>query len=248
MPKQSVCWWCFEHLLKPQELVLESARIGFLGLELVPEEYFGLVKAHGLELASHRGQTSIEAGWNNRANHAKLEQEFVQNLKIAQKWHIPILIVFSGNRSGISDSAGADIAAEGLARVLGYAEDAGVTIALELLNSKVDHRDYMADQSAWGIELCQRLQSPNFGLLYDIYHMQIMEGDIIRTIQELGSWFVHYHLAGNPGRHEPNANQELNYPAIAKALTGFTGFVGQEWLPTGNPILGLEAAFKIFDL
>ncbi len=248
MPKQSVCWWCFEQRLKPQEFILESARIGFLGIELVPEKHFGLVKAHGLEIATHRGQVSIERGWNNPANHAELERDFLQNLKIAQKWQIPTLIVFSGNRYGVSDTDGAHIAAQGLARVLGHAKDVGITVALELLNSKIDHPHYMADQTAWGLELCQMLQSPNFGLLYDIYHMQVMEGDVIRSIQNSGSWFVHYHVAGNPGRHEPDDTQELNYPAIAKALAGFDGFVGQEWQPTSNPILGLEAAFRVFEL
>jgi hydroxypyruvate isomerase len=248
MLKQSVCWWCFESSLEPKELVLEAARIGFLGIELVSEEHFGLVKDHGLEIVTHRGQSSIERGWNDRANHAVLEQEFLQNLRTAKKWQIPTLIVFSGNRYGVPDDIGAQIMAEGLARVMGHAEDAGVTIALELLNSKVDHQGYMADHTAWGLGVCDLIPSPNFGLLYDIYHMQVMEGDLIRTIKNSSQKIVHYHVAGNPGRHEPNTSQELNYPAIAKALTGFTGFVGQEWIPTSNPIQGLENAFQIFSL
>ncbi len=248
MLKQSVCWWCFEPYLEPKELMLQAARIGFLGIELVPEKHFELVKAHGLEIVTYRGQSTIEHGWNDRANHALLEQEFLQNLSLAEKWQIPTLIVFSGNRYGKPDEIGAQIMAEGLARVMGHAEDAGVTIALELLNSKVDHQGYMADHTAWGSGVCDLLQSPNFGLLYDIYHMQIMEGDLIRTIKNSGQKIVHYHVAGNPGRHEPNTTQEINYPAIANAIAGFTGFVGQEWIPTRNPIQGLEQAFKVFNL
>ncbi|GCF07025.1 hydroxypyruvate isomerase family protein [Dictyobacter arantiisoli] len=170
-----------------------------------------------------------------------------ETIRLAEQWDIPNIIVFSGNRQGLEDRQGAEIAAEGLARLTRTAEDAGVTLIMELLNSKIDHKDYQCDRTAWGIEVCKMVNSPRVRLLYDIYHMQIMEGDIIRTINENHHYFAHYHTAGNPGRHELDENQEIQYPAIMRALlhTGYQGFVGQEFIPLGDPVAGLKQAFDL---
>ena len=166
---------------------------------------------------------------------------------MAAQWNIPNLICFSGNRGGLDDATGAEITAENLRAVAKMAEDAGVTLVLELLNSKVDHPDYQCDKTAWGVQVCRMVDSPRVRLLYDIYHMQIMEGDIIRTIRENHANFGHYHTAGNPGRNEIDASQELNYPAIVRAIaeTGYTGYVAQEFIPTGDPVVALQAAFDL---
>nr|MBA2678580.1 TIM barrel protein [Ktedonobacteraceae bacterium] len=166
------------------------------------------------------------------------------NLELAARWGIPNLICFSGNRAGLDDERGAEITAEGLRRVAKAAEDANVTLVLELLNSKVDHPDYQCDRTPWGVKVCQMVDSPRVKLLYDIYHMQIMEGDLMRTIREHHQWFGHYHLAGNPGRHEPDGTQEINYPPIFQAIasTGYTGYIGHEYVPTGDPIEALKAS------
>jgi hydroxypyruvate isomerase len=155
------------------------------------------------------------------------------------------LICFSGNRHGLDDATGAEITAETLSAVAPMAEAAGVTLVLELLNSKVDHPDYQCDHTAWGVQVVKAVNSPRVKLLYDIYHMQVMEGDIIRTIQENHPHIAHYHTAGNPGRHELDANQELNYRAIVQAIiaTGYTGYLGQEFVPLGDPVAGLRSAF-----
>ncbi len=252
MPKlrQSVCWWCFEKALDPEAFAKGIARIGFEGVELVPEELHGLMKSAGLKIVTHRGQSSLERGWNDRANHDDLEKEFLTSLETAEAQQIPVLIVFSGNRYGVRDDTGARITAEGLSRIVGHARDAGVTIALEMLNSRLDHPGYMADRTEWGLSVCEMVESSSLRLLYDAYHMQIMEGDVVRTIDQWGAMFAHYHVAGNPGRHEPDAAQELNYPAIAKAISqwGSQSFVGHEWIPTRDPLQGLERAFQVFDL
>ena len=203
-----------------------------------------------LAVAAVDGHRASEDGLNRRENHDRIERELTANLELAARWSIPTLIVFSGVRGGLDDAAGAEITAEGLRRVAGAAEDAGVTLALELLNSKVDHPDYQADRTAWGIHVCELVGSPYVRLLYDIYHMQVMEGDIIRTIQDNHAWFGHYHTAGNPGRHEIGDAQELYYPAIMRAIlaTGYDGYVGQEFIPTGDPVAALEGAFELCDV
>lgn len=252
MPKlrQSVCWWCFEKTLEPETFAAGIKQIGFEGVELVPEEHMPLMHTHGLKIVTHRGQSSLERGWNDKSNHDDLEREFLENLKTAERWQIPVLIVFSGNRYGVRDDTGARITAEGLSRIVGHARDAGVTIALEMLNSRTDHANYMADRTEWGLSVCEMVESSSLRLLYDAYHMQIMEGDVVRTIDVWGAMFAHYHVAGNPGRHEPDGHQELNYPAIARAIGqwGTNSFVGHEWIPTRDPLTGLEEAFKVFDI
>jgi hydroxypyruvate isomerase len=249
--KQSVSWWCFARAgVEPEKLVKASAEVGYAGIELVGEEQWPLIKDHGLTIAAIAGHQSLTDGLNKRENHSRIEKELRENLAKAVKWGIPNLICFSGNRQGLDDQAGIEISAEGLQRVAKAAEDAGVNLVLELLNSKVDHKDYQCDRTAWGVAVCEQVNSPRVQLLYDIYHMQIMEGDIIRTIQKEHAHFGHYHTAGNPGRHELDEHQELHYPAILRALraTGYEGFVGQEFVPTGEPIAALREAFALCDV
>ena len=249
--KQSISWWCFQDRgLAPAQLARLAAEIGYGGVDLVAPEHWPLLKEHGLAITAINGHRSIEQGLNRREHHDRIEGEIRANLELARTWNIANLIVFSGNRSGQDDAAGAEITAEGLRRVAGAAEDAGVTLVLELLNSKVDHPDYQCDRTAWGVEVCRRVDSPRVKLLYDIYHMQIMEGDIIRTIQAYHPFFAHYHTAGNPGRHEIGDAQELHYPAIMRAIlaTGYDGYVSQEFLPAGDPAAALREAFDLCDV
>jgi hydroxypyruvate isomerase len=248
--KQSVCWWCFENRLEPDVFMRHVARIGFDAIELIPQEHFNLTRKHGLRIATHQGHQSIGRGMNDRHQHERIEAEVLENLKLAETWQIPVLIVFSGNRYGLTDDLGGEITADILRRLVPYARDAGVTLALELLNSKIDHPNYMADHTSWGLRVCELVESASVRLLYDAYHMQIMEGDVLRTINAWGPMFAHYHVAGVPGRHEPDENQELNFPALARAIAQWepNGYVGHEWLPTRDLVQSLEAAFQIFNL
>jgi hydroxypyruvate isomerase len=246
--KHSVSWWCFvPRPLTPEAFVQTVARIGYDGIDLVEPPYLSLVHDAGLQIASIRGHESIEHGLNRRENHARIERELTANIALAVQWGIPSLVCFSGSRGGLDDTTGADITAEGLSHVAKKAEDAGVTLVLELLNSKVDHPDYQCDRTPWGVEVCKRVGSPRIKLLYDIYHMQVMEGDVIRTIRDYHAYIGHYHTAGNPGRNEIDDTQELNYRAIARAIhdTGFDGYLGQEFVPTRDPAASLQAALDI---
>jgi hydroxypyruvate isomerase len=248
---QSASWWCFvPRFLSPETFVRSAAAIGYAAVELVPEQYYELVVSQGLTIASIAGHASIEAGLNRREHHARIVQELEQSLHAAAQWGIPNVICFSGSRDGLDDAEGAAITAEGLRMIAPLAEELGVTLTLELLNSKVDHPDYQADHTAWGVQVCELVHSPRVKLLYDIYHMQIMEGDIIRTIQTHHAHFAHYHTAGNPGRHELDEAQELNYAPILRAIvaTGYRGYVGHEFVPTGDPMSALRAAFALGDL
>ena len=246
--KQSVSWWCFvAGAMTPQAFVRAVADIGYEAVELVPQDYWPLVKEHRLSIAAVGGHDSIPRGLNRREHHDRIERELRANLALAERWGIPNLICFSGNRDGLDDARGAEITAEGLRRVARAAEDAGVTLVMELLNSKVDHPEYQCDHTAWGVSVCEMVGSPNVRLLYDIYHMQIMEGDVIRTIQQCHPFFAHYHTAGNPGRNDLDETQELYYPAIMRTIlaTGYDGYVGQEFVPKGDPVAALQAAFDV---
>ena len=246
--KQSLAWWCFERGdMTPEKLVRAAAEIGYAGVELVKEEHWQLVRDHGLALASVDGHRSIEQGLNRREHHDRIERELTARIAQAEQWGIANLICFSGSREGLNDEAGAETTAEGLRRVAKAAEDAGVTLVLELLNSKVDHPDYQCDHTAWGVKVIEWVDSPRVKLLYDIYHMQIMEGDIIRTIREHHAAFGHYHTAGNPGRHDLDDTQELLYPPIMREITatGYEGYVGQEFIPRGAGAAALRAAWEL---
>ncbi|MDR1191465.1 MAG: TIM barrel protein [Verrucomicrobiales bacterium] len=244
--RQSFSWWCFVNRgLAPEELLRAAARIGYAGVELIDEALWPLARRHGLGIVSANGHQSIENGLNRREHATRIEAELRANIQQAARWNIPVLICFSGNRAGLADGDGMERCAETLARVAPAAADAGVTLAVELLNSKVDHRDYQADRTAWGVALCEQVNSPAVKLLYDIYHMQVMEGDVIRTIQTRHRHFAHYHTAGNPGRGQPDENQELNYPAIYRAIaaTGYTGYLGHEFIPRLDAGTALARAF-----
>jgi hydroxypyruvate isomerase len=244
--RQSAAWWCFvPGKLSAEQFVRAAAETGYEALDLVDRQYWQLVRDHGLQIAAVNGHRSLTAGFNRREHHAQLVQEVHVSLQLAEQWAIPNLICFSGNRDGLDDELGAQVTAEGLSQVAQAAEDAGVTLVLELLNSKVDHPGYQCDHTAWGVKVCQLVDSPRVRLLYDIYHMQVMEGDIIRTIQAYHPYFAHYHTAGNPGRNEIDATQELNYPAIlgAIAATDYTGYVCHEFVPRGEPAAALKQAF-----
>ena len=250
--RQSVSWWCFAGRGVPDDDLLRQAQaLGYQAVELINETMFDRVRDAGLVIASHGGHQGIERGLNDPGEHDRIEAEITHNLALAQKYHIPNLIVFSGSRrAGLSEEEGIENTARGLARVVAAAEQTGVSLVIELLNSKVDHKGYQCDHTAWGVEVCRRVASPRVGLLYDIYHMQIMEGDVIRTIGEHQARFLHYHTAGNPGRHDLDDTQELNYPPIMQAIaaTGYDGYVGHEFIPKGNPIAALEAAYRLCDV
>lgn len=240
----SVARWTFGDLSLP-ELCNLGQQIGLKAIDLCGPDDWPVLREHGLDSSMCNGaEISLEEGWANPAHHEDLVRRYSDHIRLVADAGYQNLICFSGNRGSISDEDGLANCVLGLQRILPAAQNAGVTVVMELLNSKVDHPDYMCDRSPWGIELCRRLDAPNFGLLYDIYHMQIMEGDVIRTIHDHNRWFRHYHTAGNPGRHEPDDSQELNYPAICHAIrdSGFTGYLAQEFIPTSkDPAVAAEA-------
>jgi hydroxypyruvate isomerase len=249
--KQSVPWWCFANVgITPQEFIKMLVEIGYHGVEMFPPEYFQLAKDNGLTLVNTQGHVPLEVGLNKRENFADIERQLKERLGWCQQWGIPSLIMFSGNRNGQSDVEGLEITVENLKKLVPLAEAAGVILTLELLNSKVDHPDYMCDKTPWSVEVCKQVNSPNLKVLYDIYHMQIMEGDVISTIRQYHPYIGHYHTAGVPGRHEIDDTQELNYAPIMRAIveTGYEGFVGQEFVPVGDPRAGLEYAFRLCDV
>ena len=242
--RHSISWWCFENRIPPDKLIAGAVELGFDGIDLAGQEHWDAIRDAGLELAAVDGHASIEDGLNKPANHDRIEREILEKLDLAQKYAIQCLICFSGNRYGESDERGIDVTAEGLRRVAKAAEEAGVYLVVELLNSKVDHTNYQCDLTGWGVEVIKRVESPRVKLLYDIYHMQIMEGDLIRTIGENSEHIAHYHTAGNPGRNNLDENQEIYYPAVMAAIrnTGYDGYVGHEFIPLGDPLEALKNA------
>jgi hydroxypyruvate isomerase len=195
------------------------------------------------------GGSSIRDGINRKEFHEGIEKRMREAIEAAAAAGAPNVIVLSGERRGMSDQEGLENSVAFLNRVKRLAEDKGVTICLELLNSKVNHPDYMCDRTAWGVDVCKGVDSPRVKLLYDIYHMQIMEGDIIRTVQNNIRYIAHFHTAGNPGRHEFDDTQEMNYHGIARALADlkFTGYVAHEYTPLKDPIQSLDEALRICD-
>jgi hydroxypyruvate isomerase len=244
--KQSLSWWCYARNADPDELIKAAARIGYASIEMLPEELWPKVKDAGMEIAIIGGHGTLTNGLNKRENHGRIADELHRNIDKAAANGVPSLIAFSGNREGLSDEEGAEITAEGLRPVMPYAEEKGVTVCIELLNSKVDHADYQCDRTDWGVKVCQLVGSERCKLLYDIYHMQIMEGDIIRTIRSHGQYFGHYHTAGNPGRRDMDETQEMYYPAIMRAIaeSDYDGYVGHEFIPKGDTIEAIRAAYN----
>jgi hydroxypyruvate isomerase len=244
--RHSVCRWCYGGL-SLDDLCVGAKSMSIVSIELLGEKEWATVERHGLTCAVANGPTSIPQGLNRVENHDAAEKESERLIPLIAKAGIPQMIVFSGNRFGRSDSEGLDHCVTGLKRLVPIAESHGVTIIMELLNSKVDHKDYMCDRTPWGVELCKRVGSDRFRLLYDIYHMQIMEGDVIRTIRDSAAFIGHYHTGGNPGRAEIDTTQELYYPAIMRAIveTGFSGYVAQEFIPRRDPLTSLREAISL---
>jgi hydroxypyruvate isomerase len=246
--KQSVCRWCYRNI-ELEKLAEESKKIGYQSIELLTIDEYKVVKPSGLTCAM-LGRVSIENGLNRKEFHAGIEKELRKNIEFAAAENIPNVICMAGNRRGMADDEGLKNCVIGLKNVLGFAEEKKVTVCMEGLNSKVDHKDYMYDFTRWGVELCKKLGSPRFKLLYDIYHMQIMEGDVIRTLRQDKEYLAHFHTGGNPGRHEIDETQELNYPAIVRAIieTGYQGFLGQEFIPRRDALQSLAQGFRICDV
>lgn len=237
----SVCKWCYQDI--PLETLAQAAKgMGLESVELLDPADWPLLKKYGLTCAMANGTTTIPAGFNRIENHAKHVPSMIERIKACADAGLPNVICFSGNRAGMADEQGLENCALGLKQIVGAAEQAGVTVCMELLNSKVTHHDYMCDRTAWGVELVKRVGSERFKLLYDIFHMQIMEGDVIHTIQASRDYIGHYHTGGVPGRHEIDDGQELNYPAIMRAIkaTGFKGYVAQEFVPVRDPLTSLR--------
>ena len=248
---QSIAWWCYQGLdIDPLDLIATAKAIGYAGVEMAPPALYKQVIDGGLEIAAHQLHQPLTQGISHAKYWDDIQRQAEANFKLAQEWKIPYLIVFSGNREGISDEAGAVNAIKHLEALARDAESAGVTLILELLNSKLNHPDYQCDRTPWGVEVVSAVNSKAALLLYDIYHMQIMEGDVIQTIRDNHEWIGHYHTAGVPGRNELNETQELNYRAICQAIadTGFEGYIGQEFVPTGNWRAGLHEAFRVCDV
>lgn len=249
--KHSVTRWPFGRM-SVDELCAAAARLGLDSVELLEPAEYATAKRHGLTCAvgyAPAGDPSrrLTHGWNRAEHHAYLVPGYEEGIRLAAAAGVPNVICFSGNRAGQGDEEGLATCAAGLKRIMPAAERAGVTVIMELLNSKVDHRDYQCDRTPWGAALVERVGSPRFRLLYDIYHMQIMEGDVIRTIRDHAASIAHYHTAGVPGRHEIDTTQELYYPAIMRAIadTGFTGYVAQEFIPTRDPLTALAEAVRL---
>jgi hydroxypyruvate isomerase len=245
--KQSAARWCYEKM-SLDDLCANAARIGLQGIDLVEHKDWPIVRKHGLTPSMVPGAGDIPNGWNRKENHSRLESEMRENIERAAAAKLPNVITFSGNRKGMSDEQGKENTIAGLNRVKKMAEDNNITICLELLNSKVDHKDYMCDHTVWGADVCKAVNSPRVKLLYDIYHMQIMEGDIIRTIRENIQYIGHFHTGGVPGRHELDGTQELNWHTVAEAIAAlnYTGFVAHEFVPTRDPMQSLAQAYNEF--
>ncbi len=248
--RQSACRWCYQKI-PLDDLCAFAAKIGMAGIDLLNPEEYEVPRRHGLICTmGYAGGGEIASALNRLENHAPIEAAFRKNIPLAAKAGLPNVITFPGTRRGMSDEEGARNTVIGLNRVKKIAEDNGVTICMELLNSKVDHPDYMADHTAWGVGVMQEVNSPNVKLLYDIYHMQIMEGDLIATIRKNLAFIGHFHTGGVPGRHELDNTQEVQWDGVMRAIAeaGFKGYVAQEFIPTRDPLTSLRQAVDICDV
>ncbi len=247
----AVCRWCYSSI-PLEELCAAAKQIGITAIDLVGPKDWATLKKYGLHSSMCNGaEISLTEGWNDKAYHEKLIKNYTEMIPLVAQNGYTNLICFSGNRKGKDDETGLANCAEGLKKIMPLAEKHNVLVIMELLNSKVNHKDYQCDKTAWGVALAKRVDSPNFKLLYDIYHMQIDEGDVISTIKENHPYIAHYHTGGVPGRNEIDATQELNYPAIMQAIlkTGYKGFVAQEFIPTWtDKIAALKQGVEICDV
>lgn len=250
--KQSICKWCYGKT-SLEALAEEAVRLGYKSIELLLPPDILKVKKFGLTCALIGG-ADITNGLNREANHAKILKDLRERIDFAAAEGCRGVICMSGNRTikgqTVSDEEGIEVCAKALKQIVGYAEEKKVNIIMEGLNSKHDHKDYMYDKTEWGVKLCKAVGSPRFKLLYDIYHMQIMEGDVIHTIRKYKDYIGHYHTGGVPGRAEIDETQELNYPAICQAIlkTGYDGYLAQEFIPKRDPMKSLAEAFQICDV
>jgi hydroxypyruvate isomerase len=248
--KQSVSRWCYEKI-PLDDLCAYAAKIGLKAVDLLGPEEYEVPGRHGLVCSmGYAGGGEIPNALNRVENHARIEEGFRKNIPLAAKAGVPNVITFSGNRAGMSDEEGAKNTILGLNRVKKIAEDHGVTICMELLNSKVNHKDYMCDHTAWGVQVVQAVNSPRVKLLYDIYHMQIMEGDLITTIQQNIQWLAHFHTGGVPGRHELDGTQEVQWDGVMRGIvaTNFQGYVAHEFVPSRDPLTSLREAVDLCDV
>jgi hydroxypyruvate isomerase len=254
--KQSIATWCFPGV-PLEDLCKAAVEMGVTGMDLVGARDWPMLRKYGITPCMVQGAggfgRSIDGarfgpatGWNHKENHDALERTARQNIEQAARANVPNVISLFGNRNGIGDEEGMANCVTGLNRVKKFAEDQGVTICLELLNSKVDHKDYQGDHTSFGVAVVKAVDSPRVKLLYDAYHMQIMEGDVIRTIQQNIQYIAHFHMAGVPGRHDPDETQEVHWRAVAKAIAdlNFTGYIAHEWQPNNakDPLPSLRKA------
>jgi len=248
--RQSVSRWCYQKI-PLDKLCAHAAEIGLKAIDLLNPDEFEVPSRYGLVCAmGYAGGGEIESAMNRVENHARIEEGFRKYIPLAAKAGVASVITFSGIRAGMSDEEGAKNTITGLNRVKKIAEDHGVTICIELLNSRVDHHDYMCDHSAWGLQVVQAVNSPRVKLLFDIYHMQIMEGDLVRTIQKNIDWIGHFHTGGVPGRHELDGSQEVQWDGVMRGITStsFRGYVAHEFVPRRDPLLSLRQAVDLCDV
>jgi hydroxypyruvate isomerase len=250
--KQSVSYWCYQRNYKLPEFARAVADMGLTAIDLLKEDEWPVVKAAGLicSMGYPAEGAQIPKGLNDKANHEVIIRGLTRSLPVAAKMGVPNLIAFFGNRGSISEAEAFDNCVAGLNRIKRAAEDNGVTICVELLNSKVDHKDYLGDHTSFGVKVIKAVDSPRVRLLYDIYHMQIMEGDVIRTIRDNHQYIAHFHTGGVPGRHEIDDTQELNWATVCRAIveTGYTGYVAHEFVPTREPLKSLGEAVALCDV
>jgi hydroxypyruvate isomerase len=244
--KQSLARWCYAKI-PIDDLCRAAADMGITGMDLVAPDDWPVLRKYGITPAMVQGSGTFNDGWNNKANHDKLEEQARASIVRAADAKVPNVITLFGARRGMSDQEGIDNCITGLNRVKKFAEDHGVTLCVELLNSKVDHKDYQGDHTSYGVAVIKAVDSPRVKLLYDAYHMQIMEGDLIRTIRENIQYIAHFHVAGVPGRHEIDDTQEVEWRAVAKAIAdlNFTGYIAHEFVPTRDPLTSLKQAVEL---
>ena len=249
--KQALCRGVFNgSKLDFEGMCKEASRLGAYGFDLVGPESFATLKKYGLIPTMVPGGASIKQGINDKNNHVDIDRRMREAIAVAAAAGAPNVIVMAGDRKGITDELGAENSVLFLNNIKALAEDKGVTLCIELLNSKVNHPGYMCDTTAWGVNVCKQVNSPRVKLLYDIYHMQIMEGDVIRTIKNNIKYIGHFHTAGNPGRHEFDETQELNYTPICKAIadSGYQGYLSHEYTPTRDAVETLDKMMKICEV
>jgi len=249
---QSVCRWCYQDI-PLEEFCGSVAALGLPAIDLLQPDEWAVAAKHGLLCSTGypgEGSGTIVDGLNNPALHDQIVRAFTSGIPKAKAAKVPNLITFFGNRKGMPDEQAIENCAAVLNRIKAVAEDHEVTVVVELLNSKVNHKDYQGDKTPFGVNVMERVGSPRVKLLYDIYHMQIMEGDIIRTIRDNHQWIAHYHTGGVPGRHELDDTQELQWPPIVRAIldTGYTGYFAHEFIPTRDPIASLRQAVELCDV